>query len=84
MRYWKQSLWLDLSNVMDNSMLGVHPATMGGTWQALVFGFLGVRFSDAGPQADVHAAQRLPSGWERVELALAYRSRTYAVKVART
>ena len=41
-RYWKQSLWLDLSNAMDNSMLGVHPATMGGTWQALIFGFLGV------------------------------------------
>jgi alpha,alpha-trehalose phosphorylase len=83
-RYWKQSLWLDLSNAMDNSMLGVHPATMGGTWQALVFGFLGVRFTEAGPQPDAHAAERLPSGWERVELALAYRGRTHAVKVART
>lgn len=80
-RYWKQALWLDLSNAMDNSTLGVHPATMGGTWQAMVFGFLGVHFTDAGPQADARAAQRLPAGWERVELALAYRGRTHTVKV---
>ena len=64
--------------------LGIHAAAMGGTWQALVFGFLGVRFTEAGPQPDAHAAERLPSGWERVELALAYRGRTHAVKVART
>jgi alpha,alpha-trehalose phosphorylase len=82
-RYWKQALWLDLSNAMDNSMLGVHPATMGGTWQALVFGFLGVRFTDAGPQVDARAAQRLPAGWECVELALAHRGRTHAIKVER-
>lgn len=83
-RYWKQSLWLDLTNAMDNSMLGVHAAAMGGTWQALVFGFLGVRFTEAGPQLDARAAQRLPAEWERVELTLAYRGRSYAVKVTRT
>lgn len=82
-RYWTQSLWLDLSNEMNNSMLGVHPAAMGGTWQALVFGFLGVRFSDAGPQADARAAQRLPPGWEGVELALAWRGKTHTLKVGR-
>lgn len=82
-RYWKQSLWLDLSNAMDNSMLGVHPAAMGGTWQALVFGFLGVRFDEAGLQADARAAERLPAGWNSVEMTLAYRGRTHALKVAR-
>lgn len=82
-RYWKQSLWLDLTNAMDNSMLGVHAAAMGGTWQALVFGFLGVRFTEAGPQLDARAAQRLPAEWGRVELTLAYRGRSHAVKVAR-
>jgi alpha,alpha-trehalose phosphorylase len=83
-RYWQQSLWLDLSNAMDNSMLGVHPAAIGGTWQALVFGFLGVRSTDAGPQADARASQRLPAGWERIELALAWRGCTHALKVERT
>jgi trehalose/maltose hydrolase-like predicted phosphorylase len=57
---------------------------MGGTWQALVFGFLGVRFTDAGPQPDPCAAARLPRGWGRVELALAWRDETHAVKVGHT
>lgn len=82
-RYWKQSLWLDLSNGMDNSMLGVHAAAMGGTWQALLYGFLGVRFGANCPKADTRAAQRLPAGWERVDLALAYRGRRYPVTVTR-
>lgn len=83
-RYFDQALWLDLSNAMDNSMLGVHPATMGGVWQALVFGFLGVRFTDAGPQPHEHAAERLPPGWKSVELALAWRNTTRYVRVERT
>lgn len=83
-RYWKTSLWLDLSNAMNNSMLGVHAAAMGGTWQALVFGFLGVRFGDAGPQADSRASARLPAGWRRVALALAVRGNSHPVEVVRT
>ncbi|HXD07252.1 MAG TPA: beta-phosphoglucomutase family hydrolase [Burkholderiaceae bacterium] len=83
-RYWKQSLWLDLSNAMENSMLGVHAAAMGGTWQALVFGFLGVRFTDDGPQLDARAAQRFPDLCHGVELSLAWRGRSYAVGGARS
>ena len=82
-RYWKQSLWLDLSDGMNNSMLGVHAAAMGGTWQALLFGFLGVRFGAAGPKPDARAGQRLPAGWERVEMPLAWRGRSCALAVAR-
>ncbi|WP_157691572.1 beta-phosphoglucomutase family hydrolase [Noviherbaspirillum autotrophicum] len=82
-RYWEQSLWLDLSNAMDNSMLGVHPAAMGGTWQALVFGFLGLRFTPAGPEVDARAAERLPADWESVQLNLMYRGSMHTVKVNR-
>ncbi|WP_246860765.1 beta-phosphoglucomutase family hydrolase [Noviherbaspirillum sp. UKPF54] len=82
-RYWRQSLWLDLSDAMNNSMLGVHPAAMGGAWQALVFGFLGIGFDETQPRADARAAQRLPAGWNSVALTLAYRGRTHTVRVAR-
>ena len=82
-RYWRQSLSLDLSDVMANSALGVHPACMGATWQALVFGFLGVRFTDTGPRPDAEAGERLPAPWRAVSLALAWRSRVYPVEVAR-
>jgi beta-phosphoglucomutase family hydrolase len=82
-RYWRESLWLDLSNVMANSALGVHPACMGASWQALVFGFLGVRFTDAGPVADPAAGARLPARWRAVSLALAWRGRVYPIVVER-
>lgn len=82
-RYWKQSLWLDLSNAMENSMLGVHPAAMGGTWQALLFGFLGVRFTETGPVVDERAATRLPRGWGSIELSLAHRGRMHPIRVTR-
>ncbi len=80
-RYWKRSLWLDLSNAMDNSALGVHPACMGATWQALVFGFLGVRLADTGPQINAHAATRLPHQWHSVAMQLAWRGHNHALRV---
>jgi HAD superfamily hydrolase (TIGR01509 family) len=82
-RYWRQSLQLDLSNTMGNSALGVHPACMGGTWQALVFGFLGVRFTEMGPVADPDAATRLPRGWRSVALDLFARGESYRLEVKR-
>lgn len=52
-------------------------------WQALMFGFLNVSFNDVTPQVDVRAAERLPAGWDSVELTLAYRGHSHAVRVAR-
>jgi trehalose/maltose hydrolase-like predicted phosphorylase len=80
-RYWKQSLWLDLQNGMDNSMLGVHAAAMGGTWQAFVFGLLGVRFSEDGPRPHPRALEWLFRGREAVELSLSWRGNAYRIKV---
>jgi trehalose/maltose hydrolase-like predicted phosphorylase len=82
-RYWRESLWLDLSNTMGNSALGVHAACMGGTWQALVFGFLGVRFTEEGPVVDTEAPQRLLAEWGSVMLKLAYRGRIFSLEVER-
>jgi beta-phosphoglucomutase family hydrolase len=80
-RYWKESLWLDLSNRMGNSALGIHPACMGATWQALVFGFLGIRFGDSGPRAEARA--RLPETWGSARLTLLWRGRLHRIDVAR-
>ena len=82
-RYWRESLWLDLSNTMGNSSLGVHPACMGGTWQALVFGFLGVRFTEAGPECDPGASARLPQKWRAVALKLFWRGALHPVEIER-
>jgi kojibiose phosphorylase len=42
-------------------------------WQAVVFGFGGVRLTDKGPVA----TPRLPPGWERLKFRLQYRGRWY-------
>ncbi len=81
--YWERSLWLDLSNAMDNSVLGVHAAAMAGAWQALVFGFLGIGFDDKGPHPGAHADQRLPAGCDGIELKLMFRGQEHEVKVRR-
>jgi trehalose/maltose hydrolase-like predicted phosphorylase len=82
-RYFRESLWLDLSDVMGNSALGVHVACIGASWQALVFGFLGVRFDEEGPVVDPAAAARLPARWRAVALTLAWRGRGHRVEVTR-
>lgn len=82
-RYLRRALWLDLENAMGNSTLGVHPACMAGAWQALVFGILGVRFSEEGPSVEPDAPQRLPAGWQAIELTLAHRVRTHLLRVAK-
>jgi alpha,alpha-trehalose phosphorylase len=79
--YWQQSLSLDLSNVMGNSTLGIHPACMAATWQALVFHILGVRFGDEGPTVAAEALERLPGKWQSVALKLAWRGRSHSVEV---
>lgn len=82
-RYWRESLWLDLSNKMGNSSLGVHPACMGATWQAMVFGFLGVRFDDAEPSLGAGANARLPEKWRGVSLSLAWRGHVHPIQTWR-
>lgn len=80
-RYWREGLWLDLTNTMGNSALGVHAACMGGTWQALVFGFFGVRFEDGRPIVDREAHRRVLEDWGTVRMKLLYRGQSYPLEV---
>ncbi|WP_303908071.1 HAD-IA family hydrolase [Thiohalomonas denitrificans] len=80
-RYWRESLWLDLSNTMGNSALGVHAASMAATWQALVFGFLGVRFFEQGPVVSAEAPRRLLNEWGTLHVTLLDRGRAFPLKI---
>jgi trehalose/maltose hydrolase-like predicted phosphorylase len=60
---------LDLDDVTATTAGGVHLATMGGLWQALVMGFGGVR-----PHVETLAVDpRLPDAWNGLELRLRFR-----------
>lgn len=48
-RYFHKSLFLDLHNIMKNTATeGIHTASLGATWQALVMGFGGLRIRKDG------------------------------------
>jgi trehalose/maltose hydrolase-like predicted phosphorylase len=60
---------LDLDDVTSTTAGGVHLATMGGVWQALVMGFAGVRPDGEALTAD----PRLPGAWNALDLRLRFR-----------
>ena len=68
-----QAALVDLEDTRRNAKEGVHAASAGGVWQALVFGFAGVRISDNHPHANPH----LPSGWTRLKFKLQWRGEWY-------
>jgi trehalose/maltose hydrolase-like predicted phosphorylase len=60
---------LDLDDETATTAGGLHLATMGGVWQALVMGFAGVR-----PDRDALAVDpRLPEAWNGLDLRLRFR-----------
>ena len=68
---------VDLDNRMGNAADGVHIATMGGLWQAAVFGFGGVRADGDAVRID----PRLPSAWAGLTFPVRWRGTRIAVDV---
>ncbi len=63
----------DLEDARGNAADGIHAAAAGGIWQAVVFGFAGIRLTEQGPVAHPH----LPAHWKRVAFRLRYRGEWY-------
>ena len=69
----------DLLDVRGNTADGIHAASAGGLWQAVVFGFGGVEITGDGLCADPH----LPPGWTRLAFRLQYRGRWHEFEITR-
>jgi trehalose/maltose hydrolase-like predicted phosphorylase len=70
---------IDLDDLTGTTASGVHLATMGGLWQALVFGFAGVR-----PRNGKLLIQpRLPPEWGALELRLRFRGHPFGLRIDR-
>jgi trehalose/maltose hydrolase-like predicted phosphorylase len=67
---------LDLDDVTGTTAGGLHLATMGGVWQALAYGFLGLR---PGPGA-LEVDPCLPPSWTALELRLRFRGHPIGVR----
>ncbi|MGH9085185.1 MAG: glycosyl hydrolase family 65 protein [Acidimicrobiales bacterium] len=67
---------LDLDDLTGTTAGGVHLATMGGVWQALAYGFLGLR-----PHSDVlDIAPCLPAAWEALSLRLHFHGEPIGIR----
>src|SRR4030095_4763098 len=60
LRYFHTASTVDLEDLHGNAKDGIHVASCGGTWLALVAGFGGLRDFDG----EVRFAPRLPAAWD--------------------
>jgi trehalose/maltose hydrolase-like predicted phosphorylase len=76
-RYLRAATRIDLEDTHRNTQEGLHLATHGGIWQAVVIGCGGVY-----PAEDaLHLAPRLPAGWERLSFPVCYRGSKLRVTI---
>jgi beta-phosphoglucomutase len=68
-----QAALVDLKDSRDNTADGIHAASAGGVWQAVVFGFAGVQLTETGPIA----TPQLPPAWKRLKFKLNWHGTWY-------
>jgi trehalose/maltose hydrolase-like predicted phosphorylase len=64
---------VDLEDTRSNAAEGIHAASAGGVWQAVVFGFAGIRIAPFGPIA----CPNLPPTWKRLKFKLQWQNHVY-------
>ena len=74
--YFRKAAGLDLDDLRGATKDGLHAAALGGTWQTIAYGFLGMRLLD-----DAIAFEPvLPACWNGISLKIAYRGYTLALE----
>jgi trehalose/maltose hydrolase-like predicted phosphorylase len=74
--YLRMAARFDLDDRNHTSDVGLHIATMGGVWQALVYGFAGLRPRDGSLVVD----PRIPAGWKALEVNVRFRGSRVRVR----
>ncbi len=69
----------DLGDVRGNAGDGIHAASLGGVWQAIAFGFAGLRLTAVGPVVQ----PRLPAHWQRLAFRYQYQGEQRQVDIQR-
>jgi kojibiose phosphorylase len=76
--HFRRAALADLKDVRGNANDGIHAASCGGVWQAVVFGFAGVRIAEDG---SVTAHPALPEGWTRVAFNIVVHGQQHRIEV---
>lgn len=69
----KLSALVDLEDNRGNTDEGIHGASCGNIWQAVIFGIAGVHITEDGPKANPN----FPPGWTRLKFKLHWRGKWY-------
>ncbi|WP_026549467.1 glycosyl hydrolase family 65 protein [Arthrobacter sp. Br18] len=69
LKYFLSSLFVDLADLHHNTSDGIHVASTGGVWSALVYGFAGMRDHDG----NITFEPRLPENWTRMSFRVTLR-----------
>ncbi len=75
--YFHQALYVDLRNLHGNTVDGLHVASTGGVWSALVFGFGGMRDRRGRLSFD----PRLPESWSSLRFPVTWRGSRLRVEI---
>ncbi|MBA3826572.1 MAG: hypothetical protein H0X24_22060, partial [Ktedonobacterales bacterium] len=78
-RYFEQTVAIDSQDSTGSEALGLHIATLGGLWQATVFGFGGVTVSEAGIGVNPH----LPVVWRSLTIPLRWHGSRMVLTITR-
>ncbi|MGL5818878.1 MAG: glycoside hydrolase family 65 protein [Phycicoccus sp.] len=77
LQYFLRALYVDLADLHDNTVDGLHVASAGGVWAALVNGFGGMRDHGGVLRLD----PRLPDRWDSLSFRLTWRGTRVRVEV---
>jgi len=80
LRYFLTALYVDLADLHGNTSDGVHVASTGGVWNALVYGFGGMRDYNGVVTFD----PRLPAGWAALSFKITLRGALVRVDLTAT
>ena len=76
--YFERSAYVDLVNNQGNTQDGMHIASAGGTWQALVCGFGGFRVK----HGKMTFKPWLPDAWDHIRFSLKWRGNDIGVRIS--
>ena len=79
--HFMRAALVDLEDVRGNAGEGIHAASTGGVWQAVIFGFAGIRLTETGPVVET---PHLPASWTRLQFKLRWRDQWYKFELLRT
>ncbi len=78
--YFERSIRIDLGENLKSSWDGLHAASLGGNWQAVVNGFGGVRITNKGR---LRINPHLPEKWKRLRFKIKWQNEEYCVDITR-